>query len=117
MALKIVNGDYVPDGSGGFEEVSGAEEVLQRVLYRLTVPQGSFTPLPDFGSQLYRLGREKPSDWEALAVGYIREALESESDVALESVSLSDLGEGRVFMDITLNWQGDSLSLQTSFQA
>ena len=31
MELKLVNGDYVPDGAGGLCRLSGAEEVLGRV--------------------------------------------------------------------------------------
>ena len=36
METKLVNGDYVPDGLGGVERLSGADALLGRVLYRLT---------------------------------------------------------------------------------
>ena len=40
MELKLVNGDYVPDGAGGLTTLTGSEEVLARALYRLTAPPG-----------------------------------------------------------------------------
>ena len=32
MALILREGDYVPDGRGGFQTAEGAEELLERVL-------------------------------------------------------------------------------------
>ena len=32
-AAKLRNGDYVPDGVGGFATASGAEAVLERVYF------------------------------------------------------------------------------------
>ena len=58
METKLVNGDYVPDGLGGVERLSGADALLGRVLYRLTARRGQFPPLPELGSRLYLLGRE-----------------------------------------------------------
>ena len=36
MERTLIDGDYVPDGAGGLKESDGAEEVLARVLFRLT---------------------------------------------------------------------------------
>ena len=60
-----VNGDYVPDGAGGFLRAEGTDELLQRVLWKLSIPRGSFPFLPDLGSRLHLLAREKPSAREA----------------------------------------------------
>ena len=49
MELKLVNGDYLPDGRGGLEQAE--EEILQRALSRLTARRGSFPFLPEFGSR------------------------------------------------------------------
>ena len=40
MERKLIEGDYVPDGAGGLKENDGAEEVLARVLFRLTARRG-----------------------------------------------------------------------------
>ena len=59
MELKLRDGDYVPDGAGGFVRCAGAEGVLQRALFLLTCRRGAFALLPDVGSRLYTLAGEK----------------------------------------------------------
>ena len=66
-AAKLRNGDYVPDGVGGFATASGAEAVLERV--------------PEVGSRLYQIVREKPSARGALGASYAAEALAGERDL------------------------------------
>ena len=41
MELWLKNGDYVPDGKGGFVQLEGEEALLQRVLFRLCARRGS----------------------------------------------------------------------------
>ena len=82
MELRLEQGDYVPNGAGGFQRLEGAEALLQRVLFRLTARRGQFPFLPELGSRLYQLGREKPSAREALALQYVTEALVQEPDLA-----------------------------------
>ena len=41
MEWKLTEGDYVPDGKGGFTALTGSGEVLARVLYRLTARRGA----------------------------------------------------------------------------
>lgn len=62
----VRNGDYVNDGAGGFLRAEGTDELLQRVLWKLSIPRGSFPLLPALGSELHRLGRPSPlsgPDW------------------------------------------------------
>ena len=40
MELKIKDRDYVADGMGGLVRVSGWEELLERVLFKLSVRRG-----------------------------------------------------------------------------
>ena len=81
MEWKLVDGDYVPDGAGSLTALTGGEEVLARVLYRLTARKGALPFLPELGSRLYQLGREKPSARQALAAQYVAEALDRKSVV------------------------------------
>ena len=74
MELKLINGDYVPDGKGGLCRQSGAQEVLSRVLYRLTARRGAMPFLPELGSRLYQVPREKPSVRQSLAARYVAQA-------------------------------------------
>ena len=66
MELKIRDRDYVSDGAGGLVRVSGWEEMLQRVLYKLSVRRGSFVLAPDLGSELHLLWREPRDGGEAV---------------------------------------------------
>ena len=42
MELMVRDGDYVPDGAGGFLRAEGSQELLQRVLWKLSIRRGSF---------------------------------------------------------------------------
>lgn len=105
MEWMLIDGDYVPDGTGGLTSLSGGEEVLARVLYRLTARRGAFPFLPELGSRLYQLGREKPSARQALAAQYVAEALREEPDLEVKAVELVQSGETG-FLTVYLNWQG-----------
>lgn len=106
----LKNGDYVPDGKGGFLRAEGADEILQRALFLLTVRRGSFPFLPDLGSRLYLLTREKPSRWQSLAGQYAAEALGGELDLEVTGVTVTPLATG-ARVQVALNWRGEDLSL------
>lgn len=107
MELFIHNGDYVPDGKGGFRRAEGSDELLQRVLFKLTARRGSFPFLPNLGSQLYRLTREKPSALPSLARQFAAQALEDEN-LSVEDARVSPSDHGAA-VEIFLRAQGDSL--------
>lgn len=88
MELKLVNGDYQPDGHGGLRQAE--EEILQRALSRLTARRGSFPFLPEFGSRLYLLGTVAPSVRALAAERYVTEALAPETALKVESVRLRE---------------------------
>lgn len=106
--LILREGDYVPDGKGGFRSVTGAEEVLERILWKLTVKRGSFPFLPDLGSELVTLCRASAKERNTLAERYVAEALADE-DVSVEEVVLSREGEGAILI-VRLDRQGEELT-------
>lgn len=108
MALVLRNGDYVPDGQGGFQTAGGAAEALERVLWKLTVKRGSFPFLPGLGSRLHTLGQARPGERETLAGQYVREALADE-DVDVKEVTLMQEGD-RAGVTVVLEWQGETLT-------
>ena len=108
MALVLRNGDYVPDGQGGFRRAEGAAEALERVLWKLTVKRGSFPFLPGLGSRLHTLGQARPGERETLAGQYVREALADE-DVDVKAVTLMQEGD-RAGVTVVLEWQGETLT-------
>ena len=113
MEWKLTDGDYVPDGVGGLTALEGREEVLARVLFRLTARRGALPFLPQLGSRLYRLGREKPSERQALAAQYVAEALAEEPELSVQSVELDQEGETGL-LTVYLDWQGETLTAQVA---
>lgn len=114
MELYLENGDYVPDGAGGFVTVEHGEEMLQRVLTTLQIPEGSYLPMPELGSKLHLLSREKPSDRDVIALQYVVEALQSESQLQVDSVDVGEDEDGAMTLQIGLIWKGSLYTLSTT---
>lgn len=110
MELAFRNGDYVSDGAAQLCRVQGQEELLQRVLFRLTARRGMFPFMEDLGSQLWKLGQLPPSARLAAARQYVAEALENEDGLTVESVSLEQTEEGAA-VTARLAYGGESLSV------
>lgn len=103
---QLRDGDYRPNGTGGFLQAAGAEEVLERVLFQLSAKRGSFPLLPQVGSRLYLLPRAKASAREALAASYAAEALAGEPDL---TVTGTVWDQEKQMVTVFLNWQGEAL--------
>ena len=109
MERILRDGDYVPDGTGGLTQADGGREELARVLFRLGARRGGLPFLPELGSRLYQLGREKPSARQALAGQYVTEALQSERDVQVVSTTWEQVGD-RARLTVELEWRGERLT-------
>ena len=109
MELNIRNGDYVPDGTGRLQSCGGGEEVLARVLFKLTARRGTFPFLPELGSRLYTVMREKPAFRQALAAQYVEEALREERDVKVTGVDWQEKDEQGI-LSVYLEWKGEQLT-------
>lgn len=116
MEWRLKEGDYVPNEQGGLEQLEGIQALRQRVLFRLQARRGAFPFLPELGSQLYRLLREKRTEREALALRYVTQALEEERDVKVNRVELEMEGENRVRLKTYLDWQGTPLRIETELR-
>lgn len=110
MELKIRNGDYIADGIGGERRADGAEALLERALFRLSVRRGSFPFLPELGSELYRLGHEKPSARAAAAKLYTAAALAEETALTVSGVSLERKGD-LLLLRAALLYEGETLEV------
>lgn len=115
MELLLKNGDYVPNGQGGFLRAEGRSELLQRVLWKLSARRGSFPFLEELGSRLYTLTREKPSAWSSLAQQYVAEALADEADLTVDGVELAE-AEGKLELTVYLDWGGESLEIKLELE-
>lgn len=116
MELKIRNGDYVADGRGGAERLSGSAELIQRVLYRLTARREGFPFLPELGSTLYRLGTAAPKQRSSAAEQAVRQALQEEPDVEVTAVTLAEVGKGLYTLRVYLSYQGQDLEVALTIQ-
>ena len=103
---QLRDGDYRLDGSGGFAVSQGAEEVLERVLFQLTARRGAFPLLPQVGSRLYLLLREKPSRRDSMGASYAAEALADEEEV---QVTGAVWNEAARHLEVELLWRGERL--------
>ena len=92
MELKIKDRDYVADGMGGLVRVSGWDELLERVLFKLSVRRGSFSLLPELGSKLHLLRREKGGNRTSAAKQYAA-ALADEEGLTVTGVELAEKGD------------------------
>ena len=108
MELQLKNGDYIPDEKGGVVRLDGDAALLQRVLFRLSARRGGLSMLPELGSQLYLLGRERPEARLSAARQHAAEAVQPEG-LTVEDVRLTDRGGGR--MDLTVWLRGEDAAL------
>lgn len=109
MALVFRDGDYIPDGNGGFRTVSGSAEVLERILWKLSVRRGSFPMLPELGSDLHLLGRVPAKERETMAERYVYQALRDEP-VTVTSVALTVGAEGKGELRVCMLYEGQALT-------
>lgn len=111
MELKIINGDYRADGAGGLERVTGREELLQRVIFKLMAHRESCPLFPQLGSRLWRLGRLPAAERSGAAAQYAAEALLDEKGVEVRRVELR--GENDLWVELFYNGETFSLMLET----
>lgn len=111
MSLKLRQGDYVTDGVGGFQQVSGKEELLENALFLLSARRGGFTLLPELGSRLYTLGRERPSVRADLAAAYAQEALEP---LGLTVTAVKVISGETMELELQLQYKGENLNLEVT---
>ena len=111
MENLLRGGDYVPNGFGGFTRLYGAQEVLERALFKLTCRRGSFPFLPELGSRLYELGKEKPSDREAMAKLFCVQAL-SGMGLDVDEVTVRELDGGHARIEVWLTYQEERQAVE-----
>jgi len=113
LEWMLRQGDYVPSEYGGLTRLDGAQAVVERVLFRLQARRGALPFLPQLGSQLHLLLREKHSQRQALALRYVAQALEEEQNIKVDRVELEELEENRLLLRVYLDWQGTALQVET----
>ena len=106
--MQLRNGDYVPNGRGGFVRLEGAEALLMRALFRLQCRRGAFPLWPELGSRLWELRRVRPAGRAALARAWCVEALR-ELPVSVTGVMLTERADGALGLAVQLEYEGQTL--------
>lgn len=101
MRLRLDKGDYIPDGRGAFAVTEDTRGLLQEVLFRLNCRRGSFPFLPELGSRLHTLCREKPASRNMAARQYAVEALEG-LDVTVTDAEVTENADGTAQVTVYL---------------
>ena len=99
MELRLSEGKYVCDDRGIPISDSGDQEIVDRVLFKLTARQGEFPFLPNLGSRLYKLPFEKSANLRNVAYQYVLEAIDDETEVQVQDVKLEVLDDS---IDLTV---------------
>lgn len=115
MSLKLVNRDYASDGNGGVAVARDGDELLGEALFRLTARRGSFPFLQSLGSRMHLLRRERPSEWDSLALQYAVEALEDMEGVQVTGAAVRRDGDG-LLVTVELLWQGTTLPVEVRLE-
>lgn len=112
MEMRVEQGDYMQDERGFLARLEDEQAVLQRVLFRLRARRGQFPLMPEMGSELYHLPKEKPQARESFAHMCVVQALKQE-DVQVQQVQVQQV-QGAFAISVYLTWQGKDLHAQLS---
>ena len=96
MDTLIQNGSFKTGENGLPVKIYGYDELLQRAIFCLTVPRGSFLHNKNFGS---RLKDVKSSSYDAksiLALTMAQEALKNQGDVRAYSAQIQEDSNGTI---------------------
>lgn len=115
MSLKLANQDYVPDGNGGVAVAEDGEELLEEALFRLAARRESFPFLPSLGSRMHLLRRERPSEWDSLALQYAVEALEDMEGVQVTGAAARRDGDG-LLVTVELLYRGAAVPVEVRLE-
>ena len=113
MELKLSGGAYALGQNHAPVEIDGKDELAQRVACRLSVHRGTFLPMPTFGSRLWTLGRVGRAERETAARRFVLEALEDETGLVLDSLSLEEKAGGDAILRLELHGESGAFSVET----
>ena len=113
MELKLTDGKYVLGAEKAPVELDDAATLAQRVALRLRVRRGAFVPMPTFGSRLWQLGRVSRAGRETAAREFVLEALADETELTLETLTLTEGADGDAALKLTFSCESGTLVVET----
>lgn len=115
MSLLLKDRDYAAGENGAAAVAADGEALMGEVLFRLTARRGSFPFLPELGSRMHQLRREKPSGWDSLARQFAVEALAGLSGVSVTGAAVEQEGDA-LMVTVKLIWEGTPLSVSLQLE-
>lgn len=113
MSLRQRDGDYIPDGAGDFQRATGTEALLEQARFALCAHRGGFPLMPEVGSRLYLLERERASVREGLARAYAQEALNS---LGLTVTQVKLTRGDPMLLELSLTYGEEDLNLEVTVE-
>lgn len=114
MDTLLQNGDHAVDKTGLPMAVTGLGALIQRLLIRLSVRRGCFTPDLGLGSELYRLPWAAGEEAGRLALHYAQQALLPEGEARVVSAACRPLEEGALAVTVTVRVGGLDYPLEVT---
>ncbi len=112
MEIALEGGRYKAAKLGGLETLTGTQELMQRILMKLTARRGGFALWPSYGSRLYTLaGAVKPKDRLTAARQFVSEALADEAGVEISGLAVTEGGDGTLSICLELTAPGGPLDI------
>ena len=105
---QLRDGDYVPNGRGGFVRLEGVQALLMRALFRLQCRRGALPMMPELGSRLWTLGQARASARRGLAMAYCTEAL-SGLPLTVTDAAVTEREDGQLALAVELEYEGQTL--------
>ncbi len=115
MSLLLKDRDYAAGENGAAAVAADGEALMGEVLFRLTARRGSFPFLPELGSRMHQLRREKPSGWDSLARQFAVEALAGLPGVAVTGAKVTQEGDA-LCVAVELLWRGEGLRVTAQLE-
>ena len=113
MENLLRDGDYVPNGFGGFTRLYGAQEVLARALFKLACRRGALPFLPELGSRLWELGSVKPQARDAAARQFAEQALQGMGLEVLRA-RVRTVSDSQTSVELELAYDGQTQTVEVT---
>ena len=94
MDTLIEQGDFAVSTNGLPIQISDTQELLQRAIFCLSIPRGSFLHDKELGSRFFELKNSKVDAKNSIALSMAQEALKNQPQISVYSAQI-EYGEDK----------------------
>ncbi|MFY9198952.1 MAG: hypothetical protein WBK75_03630 [Acutalibacteraceae bacterium] len=88
MDTLIEQGDFAVSANGLPIQISDTQELLQRAIFCLSIPRGSFLHDKELGSRFFELKNSKLDAKNSIALSMAQEALKNQPQISVYSAQI-----------------------------